>query len=779
MSKPSSAVERTAFSADLVLEPRLWRFVLARTWRRQLVLLSLSIAMLPLSWLSLEIPKRIVNDALLGPPGERALFGAQIDREGFLLALTAAFLLVVCASNLLKHRLNTGLARSGERLLAELRRICFSRAVRAPLSRMSRERPADLTQRLMAELEPLGGFMAGVIVEPALQIGLLAVYAGFVFTQSVWLGLAAIAMFPLQGWLIPRLQRRLRLLNRERAARARTVAACAADAVSSLPEMRLGARTRAYESRMQALLARLSETRAAIFERKYLVKGLNNVINQLAPAAFYGAGGWMALRGDIQVGTLIAVIAAQRELLQPWRALLTYLQQAGEFGARYVHAVDSFPPVAASAAAPRRLAGPLQLAARQPLTAHDGLRAEPMLLAPGSDVVVTGTEPHVAGFLSLAAGLIGEEGATCRLDGEELGALDVESAAACVGWAPARPEPFEGVAAEALGGAVDADAAARARLWGLADEIAALALDHPAPAGTSADWARLGPRIEEAVAAALGEDGYDDLVARARPGRIDRELSLAAYLGLDGLPPRAVRAALLSEGGVAPLAAIGADLAREAREVVAAAAASPGLLESAPGRDGVDLAAAARLATGRDTRRRRLALAQLALRVVPERDRLAHIPEEAEAALAALRDRLARAGLVAVPSQPTLVELLCGGRPRRARQAARSRLNAAVLAAVEAQGASEALLLTGLAAPVGREAPPALLRRLALARAAGRRPAVLVVERAAAATDPDWRARARIDAPEAILIWAADSAPPGALRVAIADDGLAVLETTP
>jgi putative ABC transport system ATP-binding protein len=779
MSTSIRFAERPAPSADLALEPRLWRYVVARSWRRQLGLLALSIAMLPLSWLSLEIPKRIVNDALLGPPGDRTLFGAALDREGFLLALTAIFLLVVCASNLLKHKLNTGLARSGERLLAELRRVCFSRALRAPLPRMSRERPADLTQRLMAELEPLGGFMAGVIVEPALQFGLLAVYAGFVFAQSAWLGLAAVAMFPLQGWLVPRLQRRLRLLNRERAARARTVAACAADAVGSLPEMRLGARTGAYETRMETLLGRLSETRAAIFERKYLVKGVNNVINQLAPAAFYGAGGLMALRGDIQIGTLIAVIAAQRELLQPWRALLTYVQQAGEFGARYAHAVESFPPIATAPATPQRPSGPLRLAAPQPLPAHDGLRAVAMVLPPGADVAVTGSEPHVAGFLGLAAGLIGAQGVVCRLGDFELGALDVESAAACVGWAPARPEHFECAAADALGGGSDADVVARARRWGLAEEIAALALDHPAPPGTAADWARLGGQVKAAVAATLGEDGLDDLVARMRPGRIDRDVSLAMFLGLEGLSPRALRAALRCEDGIAPLAAIGAALAREARELVAAAGASSELLESGSEGGGVDLAAAARLGGGRDSARRRMALAQLALTLVPERDRLADISERAEADLSALRDRLARAGLAAAPSPPKLVELLCGGRPRRTRLPARPRLDAAIRAAVEAQGASEALLRAGLAAPLGRDTAPSLLRRLALARAAARRPAVLVVERAAAATDPEWRARARAEAPEAILIWAAEAAPRDAWRVTIAADGLAVLEEKP
>ena len=67
-----------------------------------------------------------------------------------------------------------------------------------------------------SEAEPLGGVMGDALAQPVFQAGQMLTIVTFLFVQNPWLGLAAVALIPLQAWLIPRLQRRINLLQKER-----------------------------------------------------------------------------------------------------------------------------------------------------------------------------------------------------------------------------------------------------------------------------------------------------------------------------------------------------------------------------------------------------------------------------------------------------------------------------------------------------------------------------------------------------------------------------------
>ena len=57
-----------------------------------------------------------------------------------------------------------------------------------------------------SEVEPLGGFVGDSIALPAFQGGTLLTILIFMFIQDWMLGLAAIALYPIQGYIIPKLQ---------------------------------------------------------------------------------------------------------------------------------------------------------------------------------------------------------------------------------------------------------------------------------------------------------------------------------------------------------------------------------------------------------------------------------------------------------------------------------------------------------------------------------------------------------------------------------------------
>ncbi len=61
---------------------------------------------------------------------------------------------------------------------------------------------------ITSEVEPLGGFIGDAFAQPAFQGGTLLTIILFMFMQDPILGLASVALYPMQGYVIPKLQRR-------------------------------------------------------------------------------------------------------------------------------------------------------------------------------------------------------------------------------------------------------------------------------------------------------------------------------------------------------------------------------------------------------------------------------------------------------------------------------------------------------------------------------------------------------------------------------------------
>ena len=70
----------------------------------------------------------------------------------------------------------------------------------------------------------MGGLMGDAVAQPLFQLGQMLIIVTFLFLQSVWFGLAGIALIPLQAWLIPMMQRQINQLNKERIKEVRALA---------------------------------------------------------------------------------------------------------------------------------------------------------------------------------------------------------------------------------------------------------------------------------------------------------------------------------------------------------------------------------------------------------------------------------------------------------------------------------------------------------------------------------------------------------------------------
>jgi len=545
------------------MEAGFLRFVWRHSWRWQLSILAITIAVFPLVYLSLELPKIIINDAIHGDDGPRALLGFEIGRLAWLLTMCCALLALIGLVNALKWRLNVTMGRTGERMLRRMRYMLFERVLRFPAARFRSARQGELIQSMLGELEPVGGFIGAVIATPLFQGGLLAVYAGFIFVQDWRLGLAAVAMFPLQGWLIPRMQARVIRLNRQRAVGARDLADFIGDSVARIDDVIVDGAGRWRLAQLSARLHRQGRIRLDLFRRKYAIKAVNNLLNQLPPFFFYAVGGWLVIEGRLDFGALVAVLAAQKEMASPWREILVYVQNWTDYRARFGFVVEGFggPDLLPQeriegrpGAAP--LGGDCEIVVLDGGPGAGGLFISRLILPQGARVAVLGGESGArAALLRMVAGLEAPVSGGVTLGGVALHDATLPQIGAAVGHVaedPAlsggalraalaagllrAPPPLTGAAAAemrmearltgaaeidpdgdwidyAAAGVAGADALearmlALAQGAGLAPELRALALEAPVPADAQAHWAPLVAAARAALA--QGEDGSAD-----------------------------------------------------------------------------------------------------------------------------------------------------------------------------------------------------------------------------------------------------------------------------
>ena len=325
------------------MEPSIFRFIWKYSKRQQLTILALSVLLLPLNFYSYDIPKQIVNRAL-GTDETPTAYGFAMDRLDLLMLLCGMFLAVVLVSGGLKYIVNVYAGIVSERMLRRLRYQLYSHLLRFPLPHLRRVSQGELVQMINAETEPLGGFVGEAVSTPGLQAGTLLTSLFFMFMQDWLLGLAAIALYPLQIYIIPKLQRQVNLLGKERIRQVRRNAEKISEVAAGARDIRANDVSAYERSMFSEQLGRVFWIRFAIYKKKFLIKFLNNFISQLGPFFFYAIGGYLVIHGDLTIGALTAVVAAQKDITSPWRELLGYYQTLYDVKIKYEQVVGQFAP---------------------------------------------------------------------------------------------------------------------------------------------------------------------------------------------------------------------------------------------------------------------------------------------------------------------------------------------------------------------------------------------------------------------------------------------------
>ncbi|MCH9748615.1 MAG: cyclic nucleotide-binding domain-containing protein [Alphaproteobacteria bacterium] len=326
------------------MERSLFAFIWKYSKRDQLTLLAITLTLFPLLYLTLELPKRIINDAIGAKSGVIAAYGFEFSQIEYLTVLSAAFLIAVFVHGIFKMRINTMKGILAERLLRRLRYKLIARILRFPQPYFERTSQGELVSMVTAESEPMGGLMGDALAQPVLQAGQMLTILGFLFFQSITFGLAACALIPVQAWLIPRLQKQINLLNKKRVVQVRALAADIGEGAAGASTLRVNGGWRYQMAMIGDRLGHLFNIRFEIYQKKFFMKFINNFITQLTPFLFYSIGGYLVIKGEVTIGALVAALAAYKDLSSPWKELLAYYNQSADMSLRWDTITERFAP---------------------------------------------------------------------------------------------------------------------------------------------------------------------------------------------------------------------------------------------------------------------------------------------------------------------------------------------------------------------------------------------------------------------------------------------------
>ncbi|MEI6200380.1 MAG: ABC transporter ATP-binding protein [Enhydrobacter sp.] len=279
-------------------------FVLRYTGRHQIALALLSAMVFLLSTAPLELQRRIVNDL-----AHKGSFSA-------ILWLAAPYAGVSLAEQSLKLALNIYRGWVAESTVRALRRRVLE-------GDDGMEAGVEIAL-ILEEAEPIGGFAALSVSEPLMQGGILVSVIAYMFVLQPSLALLGLAFFIPQTIFVPLLQTAINRRARDRILLKREISGAIANGVAA-----------ASNSAQLSAVEKVFGLNMGIYWMKYLMNLLMNLMHHLSVAAALGAGGWLALEGRIELGTVVAIVGGLGKLNDPWGDLVNWARELSVVDVKY------------------------------------------------------------------------------------------------------------------------------------------------------------------------------------------------------------------------------------------------------------------------------------------------------------------------------------------------------------------------------------------------------------------------------------------------------------
>jgi ABC-type multidrug transport system fused ATPase/permease subunit len=301
----------------------LFAFIWQVSSRKQILLCVVTVIVSLLTTVPLELQRRIVDDAI------------HDGTVGYLVLLSGIYLAVLLLQGGLKYVLNVYRGWLVEDVARLLRHVIFD-GTQKP-AKDSPVQKGAVVSMVASEAEDLAGFVGDSISFPLLQAGTALSALGYLIWVEPRIAIFAAALYMPQLLVVPLGQRRINRWGNIQSRLLRkmgdTIVASGTDRKGRPKQLR----------RFRRLVQGSFRTRLAIYRVKYFLTFFGNFLDALAPLIVLSVGGWLAIKGEVEVSTLVVFITGFQKVAEPWDQLLTFYRTASNAVVKYRLIADALP----------------------------------------------------------------------------------------------------------------------------------------------------------------------------------------------------------------------------------------------------------------------------------------------------------------------------------------------------------------------------------------------------------------------------------------------------
>lgn len=402
--------------------------------------------------LPLEMQKRIVNQAI------------TLRDLDLLLLYCGFYLAAVLLANACKYAINILETLISQRVLKRMRSALYDHIISLPLSFFRNTQPGTVVNSIAIELVSPSNFAGTAVSTPVANILTLLAFAGYLFWLNPLLAAVSLSIYPAAMIAIPFLQRRANIANQKRVDLSRTFAGRIAESIGGMHEIHGHGAYRIEMRKFDRLAEELRKIRVVWSLYRFAVKTTNNLFTGLGPFLVFLMGGYLTIRGELELGALVAFVSAQEKLYDPWKELIEFYQVYQDGAVTYRRTMEFFD------VEPEHERGP---SGRAPMELDAHLEVKHLSIATGSGIrllddvnleLKSGEHLALVGFsgsgkstLALCIGQLTSYGeGQVMIGSQEVARLTKQDIAANVGMVFQSPFIFEGSIAENLLYACDA-----------------------------------------------------------------------------------------------------------------------------------------------------------------------------------------------------------------------------------------------------------------------------------------------------------------------------------
>lgn len=278
----------------------------------------------------LELQKRIVNQAI------------HLKAFDLLLIYCGIYLVAVVTAGSLKYLTAYLQTIIGQRALTDMRKDLYRHVLTLPLKFFRKTQPGMVVQAFASELATVGDFIGMAVAIPLVSVLSLIAFTAYLLWLNPLLAIVSFSIYPLSLFVLPALQKRANMVNKKRVDAARYLAGKITEAVSGIHEIQGNAAHHIESRKFDKMADRLQKIRIVWNLYRQGIKASSNFFSNISPLIIFLLGGYLTIRGELELGSLVAFLSAQEKLFDPWRELIDVYQSYQEAAVTYRRTMQYF-----------------------------------------------------------------------------------------------------------------------------------------------------------------------------------------------------------------------------------------------------------------------------------------------------------------------------------------------------------------------------------------------------------------------------------------------------